>query len=74
MVPEELEIATEVEDVKVGLVLSGPEQIRAKAGAPPDHLGELRARMHRLEEHQIDDLGDVDPSVQHVHGDGDVWR
>ena len=42
------------------------------ARAAADHLPELDARLHRLHEDKVDDFGDVDAGVEHVHGDGDA--
>ena len=57
-----------IEDLKGGLVLAGPEKVFTQAGAAADHLPELGVGFHRLGEDQVDDLRDIDASVQHVHG------
>src|SRR5947208_3387300 len=69
---EELEIAAEVEHEEVLLVLTWPEQVWTQPRAAAEHLPELRLRPDGLGEHQIDDLGDVDAGVEHVHADRDV--
>jgi hypothetical protein len=69
---DEFEALAEVKDPEALLVASGPEHVLAGAGAAPHHLSELGAGAHRLEEHQIHDLGDVDAGVEHVDGDGDA--
>ena len=71
---EVLEVAAEVEDEEVLLVLARPEQVGAQPGAAADHLPELRLRADHLEEHEVDDLGYVDAGVEHVDGDRDVRR
>ena len=71
---EVLEVLAEVEDVEDRLVVAGPEQVRAQAGAAADHLPELGLRADQLEEHEVDDLGHVDAGVEHVDRDGDVRR
>ena len=71
---EVLEVAAEVEDEEVLLVLARPEQVWAEPGAAADHLPELGLRADHLEEDQVDDLGHVDAGVQHVDADGDVRR
>ena len=74
---KEFEVLAKVENPEALLILAGSEQVFAGAGATPHHLPELGAGAHRLEEHQIDDLRDVDAGVEHVDGDGDaqiaVW-
>lgn len=69
---EELQVAAEVEDVEVTLVLAWSEQVGAQAGASAEHLPELRLRPDRFEEDEVDDFGDVDAGVEHVDADGDV--
>src|SRR4051794_36668456 len=69
---EVFEVAAEVEDVEVLLVLPWSEQIGSQAGASSDHLPELGLRSHQLEEHQIDDFRNVDAGVEHVDRDRDV--
>ena len=69
---EVLEVLAEVEDVEVGLVVAGAEQVGAEPGPAPDHLPELGPGAHELEEHQVDALGDVDAGVEHVDRDGDM--
>ncbi|WP_370023122.1 hypothetical protein [Planotetraspora sp. GP83] len=39
---------------------------------PRPIICQFRLRPHQLGEHQVDDLGHIDPGVEHVHGDGDV--
>ena len=63
---EELEVAAEVEDEEVGLVLPRPIQVGPQPGAAPEHLPEFRGRAHELEEDEVDDLWDVDAGVEHV--------
>ena len=72
MTEKEFKVLAEVEDPETLLVAAGPEEALAGAGAASQHLPKLGARAHRLEEHQIDDLRDVDPGVEHVDGDGDA--
>ncbi len=69
---EEIEVAAEIEDTKVRLVLPRTKEIRAQPCAPPDHLPKLDLGIHRLEEHQIHHLRHIDAGVQHVHGNGDM--
>src|SRR5438046_2483375 len=38
------------------------------------HLPEFCLRAHELEEDQVPDLRDVNPSIEHVHRDRDVRR
>ena len=69
-------VLPEVDDLELGLLPVG-QRSKILAGllvarAAADHLPELDARLHRLHEDQIDDLGDVDAGVEHVHGDGDA--
>ena len=61
-----------VEDVEARFVHGGAEQVRAQAGAAADHLPEFGGGVDGFEKHQVDDLGDVDAGVEHVHTDGDV--
>jgi hypothetical protein len=68
---EEVEHAAEVEHQELGLVLARAEQVGARAGAAAEHLAELDAGEHWLEEDEVDDLRDVDAGVEHVDGDGD---
>ena len=56
------------------LVVAGPEQVGAQAGAAADHLPELGLRADQLEEHEVDALGHVDAGVEHVDRDRDVRR
>lgn len=71
---EELEVAAVVEDVEAALVLAGSEEVRPQPGPPTDHLPELGLGVDRLEEDEVDHVGDVDAGVKHVHGNGDVGR
>ena len=70
---EEFEVAAQVEDVELGLVLP-VYQPRTQTGAPADHLPEFRFAHDLLEKHQIQHLGHINASVQHVHGDGDLGK
>ena len=45
---------------------------RLVAGAPPDHLLQLDARVHRPHKDQVDHLGHVDAGLDHVDGHGDA--
>ena len=69
---EEFEVPAEVEDKEVLFVLAGAEQPRAQPRTAANHLPELRTGMHRLEEHKVHYLRNIDPGVQHVHTDSDV--
>jgi hypothetical protein len=70
---EELKILAEIEDVEEFLVLSWPEQIRTEPRAAAEHLPELCLRADDLEEDKVHDLRHIDPGVEHVDGDGNVW-
>ena len=69
---KEFEVLAKVENPEALLIAAGSEEVFAGAGAAPHHLPELGARTHRLEEHQIDNLGDVDAGIEHVHRNGDA--
>ena len=68
---EELEVAAEVEDVKLVLVRA-VQKSRAEAGAAADHLPELGLAHDLFEEDQIQHLRHVDAGVQHIHRNGDL--
>ena len=74
LLAEEVEVEAEVEDSEVLLVVPGSEQIVAQSRAAPDHLPELDARVDRLEEDQVRNLGNVDAGIEHIDRDRDVGR
>ena len=59
---------------RISLSWPGPNRSWTKPGAPAHHLPELCLGANLLEEDEIDDLGHVDPGVEHVDGDRDVRR
>ena len=64
---EKLEVVAVVRYVEAALVLAGPEQVRPEPRAACHHLPELGLGEDGLEEDEVDDLGDVDAGVEHVH-------
>ena len=69
---EEFKISQIVKNVKTRLILTGPEQIFAKPGAPADHLPKLRPGTHLLEEHQIHNFRHINARIQHIHGNSNL--
>ena len=70
---EELEILAEIEDVEEFFVLPRPEEVRTEPRAAAEHLPELRLRAEDFEEDKVHDLQHVDPGVEHVYRNGNVW-
>ena len=70
---EACKVEAEVKDSKVDLVIARAKEVRAQAGATPNHLPELDLRVHRLEEDQVCHFRNVDAGVEHVYRDGKVW-
>ena len=64
---EVLEIAAEIEDQELALVLAGAEEVLAQPGAAANHLPELDFGFNRLCEHQIDDAWHINAGIEHIH-------
>ena len=69
---EVVDVAAHIKDHEVFFVIPWPVQVWAKPGASSHHLPELCLGMHRLEEEQINDIGNVNAGVEHVDGNGDL--
>lgn len=71
---KEFQILAIIKDAEELFVLAGAEQVKAQPGAASHHLPELCLRADLLEEDEIDHLRHIDARIQHIDGDGDMWR